>query len=373
MVPCANTTGHSAVYIGVSASKIIMKALFRKLSHDTSFKFYFELPLISLNLHLAKLHLRFFASSFAKIQTWRSLLLMSTYIDARRPSHHGDYQDCPPLVVRYLYDSETIRGLSPRTVNGYYIDLRTFFRFLKLQRGMVPKNTPLDEIDVHDIELETIESVTSTEIYEFLHYVTRERANSPAARARKLSSLKGFYKYLCTKMKLIRVNPTDDVGIPAQKKRLPKYLSLKEGTELLQSVQSDFYERDYCMITLFLNCGMRLSELVNINVTDIQDDGTIRIIGKGDKERLVYLNEACVKALTRLCDERRKLPNLQDDKALFVSKKTGKRLSARRVQQIVEGCLRAAGLSGKGYSTHKLWAMRMCPPQKSIHIWGPPS
>lgn len=155
-------------------------------------------------------------------------------------------------------------------------------------------------------------------------------------------------------MKLIRVNPTDDVGIPAQKKRLPKYLSLKEGTELLQSVQSDFYERDYCMITLFLNCGMRLSELVNINVTDIQDDGTIRIIGKGDKERLVYLNEACVKALTRLCDERRKLPNLQDDKALFVSKKTGKRLSARRVQQIVEGCLRAAGLSGKGYSTHKL-------------------
>ena len=279
---------------------------------------------------------------------------MSTYIDARRPSHHGDYQDCPPLVVRYLYDSETIRGLSPRTVNGYYIDLRTFFRFLKLQRGMVPKNTPLDEIDVHDIELETIESVTSTEIYEFLHYVTRERANSPAARARKLSSLKGFYKYLCTKMKLIRVNPTDDVGIPAQKKRLPKYLSLKEGTELLQSVQSDFYERDYCMITLFLNCGMRLSELVNINVTDIQDDGTIRIIGKGDKERLVYLNEACVKALTRLCDERRKLPNLQDDKALFVSKKTGKRLSARRVQQIVEGCLLAAGLSGKGYSTHKL-------------------
>ena len=164
---------------------------------------------------------------------------MSTYIDARRPSHHGDYQDCPALAVRYLYDSETIRGLSPRTVNGYYIDLRTFFRFLKLQRGMVPQDTPLEKIDVRDIELDTIESVTSTEIYEFLHYVTRERANSPAARARKLSSLKGFYKYLCTKMKLIRANPTDDVGIPAQKKRLPKYLSLKEGTELLQSVQSE--------------------------------------------------------------------------------------------------------------------------------------
>ena len=119
-------------------------------------------------------------------------------------------------------------------------------------------------------------------------------------------------------------------------------------------MQSDFYERDYCMITLFLNCGMRLSELVNINITDIQDDGTIRIIGKGDKERLVYLNDACVKALARLCEERRRLPNLQDKNALFVSRKTGKRLSARRIQQIVESCLRAAGLSGKGYSTHKL-------------------
>ena len=279
---------------------------------------------------------------------------MSTYIDVRKPSEHGDYQDCPALVVRYLYDSETIRGLSPRTVNGYYIDLRTFFRFLKLQRGMVAPDTPLDQINVSDIDVAVIESVTSTEIYEFLHYVTRARANSPAARARKLSSLKGFYKYLCNKMKLISTNPTEDVGMPAQQKRLPKYLSLKEGTRLLQSVQSDFYERDYCMLTLLLNCGMRLSELVNINVTDIQDDGTIRIVGKGNKERLVYLNDACVKALNRLCTARLALPNLQDKKALFVSKKTGKRLSARRVQQIIEACLQAAGLSGKGYSTHKL-------------------
>ena len=138
------------------------------------------------------------------------------------------------------------------------------------------------------------------------------------------------------------------------KKRLPKYLSLKEGMTLLQSVNSDFYERDYCILTLFLNCGMRLSELVNIRVTDIQDDGTIRIIGKGNKERLVYLNDACIKALHTLCIERAKIPNLQDKKALFVSKKTGKQLSARRVQQIVEKCLQAAGLSGKGYSPHKL-------------------
>lgn len=279
---------------------------------------------------------------------------MSTYIDSRHPNQHGDYQDCPQYVIRYLQDSETIRGLSPRTVNGYYIDLRTFFRFLMRLRGLVDADTPMEEIDIRSVDLTMIQSVTTSEIYEFMYYITRERDNSAATRARKLSSVKGFYKFLTNKMKLLEKNPADDVGTPAQKKRLPKYLSLNESIELLKNIQSDFYERDYCIITLFLNCGMRLSELVNINITDIHDDGTIRIVGKGDKERLVYLNDACISALRRLCEERAGLPNLQDKKALFVSKKTGKRLSARRIQQIVGGCLQTAGLSGKGYSTHKL-------------------
>lgn len=279
---------------------------------------------------------------------------MSTYIDSRHPNKHGDYKDCPELVVRYLYDSETIRGLSPRTVNGYYIDLRTFFKFMLQLRGIASMDADPEQIDIHEIDLAFIRSITTSDIYEFLHHVTRNRDNAPATRARKLSSLKGFFKYLCNKMKVLEINPTDDVETPAQKKRLPKYLSLNEGIELLKSVQSDFYERDYCIITLFLNCGMRLSELVNIDITDINDDGTIRIIGKGNKERLVYLNDACNAAIKRLLEERAKMLNLQDKKALFVSKRTGKRLSARRVQQIVDNCLKAAGLSGKGYSTHKL-------------------
>ncbi len=279
---------------------------------------------------------------------------MSTYIDPRKPNQHGDYKDCPPLVVQFLYDSETIRGLSPRTVNGYYIDLRTFFRFLKLHRGLVPRETPLDEVPIQDVGLEFLRAVTTSEIYEFLHYVTRERSNAPAARARKLSSIKGLFKYLCNKMKLLEYNPADDIDTPAQKKSLPKYLTLNEGLKLLQNVQSDFYERDYCILTLFLNCGMRLSELVNINVTDLRDDGTIRIVGKGNKERLVYLNKACLSSLSDLCKARSALPNLQDRNALFVSKKTGKRISVRRVEQIVERCLQTAGLAGKGYSVHKL-------------------
>lgn len=279
---------------------------------------------------------------------------MSTYIDSRHPNRHGDYRDCPEHVILYLQDSETIRGLSPRTVNGYYIDLRTFFRFLMRSRGLVSEDTPMEEIDIRGIDLAMIQSVNSNEIYEFMYYIASERDNSAATRARKLSSIKGFYKYLTSKKKLFEKNPADDIGTPAQKKRLPKYLSLNESIELLKNIQSDFYERDYCIITLFLNCGMRLSELVNINITDIHDDGTIRIVGKGDKERLVYLNDACISALRRLCEERAKLPDLQDKKALFVSARTGKRLSARRVQQIVDDCLKTAGLSGKGYSTHKL-------------------
>ncbi len=279
---------------------------------------------------------------------------MSTYIDSRHPSQHDDYKDCPEPVMRYLYDSETIRGLSPRTVNGYYIDLRTFFRYMRRLRKEVSDDVPLEEIDIRQIDMDFIQSVTTSEIYEFLYYVTREQNNAPASRARKLSSIKGFYKYLCNKLKVMEKNPTDDIGTPALKKSLPKYLTLNQGIELLQSVESDFYERDYCIITLFLNCGMRLSELININVSDVRDDGTIRIVGKGNKERLVYLNDACKEALVRLIEERAKMQNLQDKKALFVSRRTGKRLSARRVQQIVESCLKAAGLSGQGYSVHKL-------------------
>lgn len=279
---------------------------------------------------------------------------MSTYIDARNPNKHSDYRDCPQAVVRFLQDSETIRGCSPRTANAYYIDLRTFFRFLLQHRGATPENVPFEEIDIHALDNAFIRSITGAEIYEFLYFTTKERGNSPATRARKLSCLRSFFKYLCTRMKIIDVNPTEDIDTPALKKRLPKYLTLQESIQLLQSINSDFYERDFCIITLFLNCGMRLSELVNINIADIHRDATITIVGKGNKERMVYLNDACLRALQDLQAARDAMPNLSDKDALFVSKRTGKRLSARRVQQIVTACLEAAGLGGKGYSTHKL-------------------
>lgn len=279
---------------------------------------------------------------------------MSTYIDARNPNTHNNYDDCPKLVREFLYYCETIRGLSARTVNGYYIDLRIFLKYIyQLRMGLSTDISILGDVVINDIDVDFIANISKADIYEYMHFTMHERSNSPATRARKLSTLKTFYKYACTSANVIKINPTEDIGTPALKKRIPKYLSLDESLELLKSVNSDFYERDYCILTLFLNCGMRLSELIGINLTDIRDN-QIRIIGKGDKERMVYLNNACLSALRLLCDERAKLPNLIDKNALFVSRRTGKRLSARRVQQIVDNCLQAAGLSGKGYSVHKL-------------------
>lgn len=278
---------------------------------------------------------------------------MSTYINPIKPSQHGDYTDCPSSVVEFLRYSESIRGLSPRTVNAYYIDLRTFFRFLVLHRGLVSNDISFDDVDVSWIEIDFIKKIDKAEIYEFLYYVTKERDNAAATRARKLSSLKGYFKYMTSKTSVLERNPVDDIETPKKKKRLPKYLSLDESSALLNNIQSDFWERDYCIITLFLNCGMRLTELVGININDITDD-TLRVVGKGNKERTVYLNKACMDALDSLKKERNNMENLKDTKALFVSKKTGNRLSARRVQQIVNKCLESAGLDGKGYSVHKL-------------------
>lgn len=278
---------------------------------------------------------------------------MSSYLDPAHPARHAPYTDVPTDVTAYLRYLETVINRSPRTVNGYYIDLRTFFRFLVRYRGLAPADQPLEEISAAGLDTSFVAAVTKEEIYEYLYYLTSQRQNQPAARARKLSSIKGFFHYMTAKMGRLPADPSEDISVPAMRKALPKYLSLEESIDLLKNIQSDFYERDFCIITLFLNCGMRLSELVGIDLTDFKDE-TIRIVGKGDKERLVYLNAACITALRRYIDERAKLPNLRDKNALFVSKKTGKRLGNRRVEQIVGGCLKAAGLDGKGYSPHKL-------------------
>ena len=278
---------------------------------------------------------------------------MSTYINPLNPIPHQPYEDIPQDVRDFLNYMGAILNRSPRTVNAYYIDLRTFFRFLMQYRHMVDADTPFDEIAIQSLDRDFMESITQTEIYEYLYFLKNARGNEPAARARKLSSIKSFFKYMTIKSHKLESDPSKDVSVPSTKRALPKYLSLEESIDLLKNIQSDFYERDYCIITLFLNCGMRLVELAGINMTDFKED-TIRIVGKGNKERLVYLNQACIHALQQYCDTRAKIQNIKEPHALFISSHTGKRIGMRRIQQIVEQCLRSADLSGKGYSAHKL-------------------
>ena len=277
---------------------------------------------------------------------------MSSYIDVVHPERHAPYLDIPDDVVDYLHYLDFVKLRSPRTVNGYYLDLRGFFRYMMQRWQRVADDTPSEEIDLTGITTADIRTITKHDIFDFLDHA-RSADNGPKARARKLSALKGFFNYMCTQVNRLPANPTENVSLGSPARALPKYLTRDEVVTLLSNIQSDFYERDYCILTLFLNCGMRLAELVTIDMGDFRDD-TIRIVGKGSKERLVYLNDACLDALQRYKKVRTSLPNLVDRDALFVSKRTGKRLSARRIEQIVARCLQSAGLSGRGFSPHKL-------------------
>lgn len=277
---------------------------------------------------------------------------MSSYIDAAHPDRHEPYRDIPDDVIEYLHYLDIVKLRSPRTINGYYLDLRGFFRFMMVSWGLAATDAPAESIPLEQITTRQIRTIRKRDILNYLDYA-RSNENGAKARARKLSALRGFFGYLCTQVNKLDENPTENLSLGSPKKALPKYLTKDESLDLLNNIQSDFYERDYCILTLFLNCGMRLAELITMNLGDFRDD-TIRITGKGNKERLVYLNSACKSALEHYLPKRAALPNLKDQQALFVSKRTGKRLSARRVEQIVAHCLQTAGLDGRGYSPHKL-------------------
>lgn len=263
------------------------------------------------------------------------------------------YFGCPPIILEFLLYLETIRNLSSRTVDAYWIDLRTFFRYLYMSRGVVDKNTEFSDISIEDLTIDFIKDITQLEIYEYLHFTMSNRDNNASTRSRKISALRSYFKYLTVKAHKLEDNPVKDLEVPALKKSLPRYLSLDESVSLLNSVDGEFATRDYCIITLFLNCGMRLSELCGINIQDIHEE-TITITGKGNKERQVYLNTACKKAIARYFRDRNKRSYAHKDRqALFLSR-TGSRLTPRRVEQIVNGYLQKAGLDGQGYTVHKL-------------------
>ena len=211
----------------------------------------------------------------------------------------------------------------------------------------------LQQIPIRDIPISMLENVKLQDLYNFLYYVTEERENHDRARGRKVSALRSFFGYLCNHQNIIAHDPTERLELPSPKKALPRYLTLEESQHLLQSIDTAYPERDYCILTIFLNCGIRLSELVGLNVSDINwKEAKMRVLGKGSKERMVYLNDACMDALDTYFKVR-DLPPESQEKAVFLSKRH-KRISKRRVQQIVENALFQADLDGRGYSTHKL-------------------
>ena len=263
-------------------------------------------------------------------------------------------QNCPVVIRDFLTYNETIKGKSSRSVEGYYLDLQTFFRYMLTARGMADKNTPFEEIDISPVDIELIKTVTLSDLYSFLVYCKNERGNNPATRARKTSTLKIFFRYLCEQTHQLETNPTLMLDSPKVKQSLPKHLTLEDSLELLNSVDGANQKRDFCILTLFLNCGLRLAELCSLNVSDIKPDGTMTVTGKGNKERLVYLNDACMTAVNEYLAVRpsENLPYPHKN-ALFISR-NHRRISPKTVQHIVKTYLEKAGLGGQGFSTHKL-------------------
>lgn len=271
-----------------------------------------------------------------------------------------DYRlEAPELVRDFLQYHETIKNHSIRTVDAYYIDLRLFLRFVKWNHELVPQDTPFAEIAIRDINLDFIRAIKKADIYDFLSWLARDRQGkkqmglSVPARARKLVAVRSFFDYLLLKRELIASNPAADIDAPRLRKTLPVYLNEPDAVKLLDAVRGPYAERDFCILLLLLSCGMRVSELAGLNLKDINGE-TVRVLGKGNKERILYLNPACQQAIRDYLlarDGTNVQPKDQD--ALFLSR-NHRRISVDSIQILVKRTCSAAGLDPERYSPHKL-------------------
>lgn len=261
--------------------------------------------------------------------------------------------DAPYYLKDFIMYMETIKGKSEKTVDEYFFDLRTFLRYMKVLKKQESIEN-FDKISIADIPISFIREITLHDLYEYLSYTLSERLNNASSRSRKVSSLKSFYKYLFNKAKLITFNPAAELDAPKKPKTLPKYLSLDESKKLLENIDGSYKYRDYAIITLFLNCGLRLSEMAGINLKDIHED-KLTVFGKGAKERTVYLNSSCINAITDYLEKERPKTNIKSPHkdALFLSR-LNQRISVKTIQYIVKKHLDAAGLDTAKYSVHKL-------------------
>ena len=271
-------------------------------------------------------------------------------------------KEAPEIIRNFLIYHETIKEHSKATVDEYFLDLRNFFRFIKLERGLCNDDNELKDIAINDVDLDIISSVTLNDVYSYLVYLSRdkvlnENSKSPkyglnaASRARKVATLRSFYKYLTVTTKMLELNPLEGLESPKKRASLPRYLSLSESKRLLMAADGLNKERDYCILCLFLNCGLRISEIVSLNLSDIHED-SMTFTGKGNKERVVFLNDACIKALEDYMPIRMKAAD-SECKALFVSTRR-QRMARESVHAMVKKTLKKAALDPSKYSSHKL-------------------
>lgn len=265
--------------------------------------------------------------------------------------------DAPDILMEFLEYHSSIRGHSDKTVAGYYHDLKILFRYLKRKRKMVGHDVPFNEIDITDIDIDFIKDIRIEELYRYQSFSPElentNRSLSAASRCRRTSSVKSFFNYLCSKRHLLEHNVCQELDMPKRAASLPKYLEEEECERLLAACDGQYAYRDYCILMLFLSCGLRISELVSLNTTDIYEDH-LRVLGKGNKERIIFFAEGCREAIDDylFVRDEEKLP--EDSKnALFISR-DNRRISTRGVQKMVEKKLVAAGLDSSRYSPHKL-------------------
>ena len=269
-------------------------------------------------------------------------------------------EENPDFINSFLDYSATILNKSPNSIKEYNYDLMMFFRFIKIHFNLT-EETDFAKININDISIDTVKKISLEDIHAFISYMAIEVKSKSATSARKVSTIRIFFKYLSQKAHLIDINPAQNLETPKADRRLPKYLNLEESKRLLDVTENEDnrnYQRDYAIITLFLNCGLRLSELVGIDVKDIDfSEAKLNVIGKGNKERTIYLNKACLKAISEYLQVRPKegvkVDKLNSHKALFLSERR-ERISRRTVQYIVNKELQKAGLDTKKYSVHKL-------------------
>ncbi|MCR5803540.1 MAG: tyrosine recombinase XerC [Clostridia bacterium] len=261
-----------------------------------------------------------------------------------------------PVLEEYENYMLAVLNRSDLTVKNYKGDIVIFFRYMKIDRKLVSKDTDFQEIDISDIDVKFISGIKTNDIFAYLIWLSRDQGLNAASRSRKISSLRSFYKYCCVKKHLFENNPTLELENPKKNKRSPKYLTLEESQALINAAYNaptESNERDYCIVILFLNCGMRLAELRGINLNDIHGD-ILTVIGKGNKERTIYLNKSCIEAIDEWLKVRNKYNIKPEAKnALFVSRK-GLRLSEDMIQITIKNLIIQSGLDPNTYSVHKL-------------------